>query len=162
MSNGAVILVLVAFLALLALLAFQASRIYAEGGFRPFFWPSLDRGYEVGLVTRLAAVPWLLVMFLLLVNGCVILLFDHDLLGRPARNHLVWLAGAAVPMLMIHLVDYQRSVAAAAVSFVVVAVLAAAAAYLFADWPAVILLLLPLLLWSLNGVRATYADRVMG
>ena len=161
MSNGAVVLILLAFLALLALTAFQASQIYAEGGLKPFFWPNLSHGYQVGLVTRLAAAPWLLVLFVLLVNGLLIMLFDHDLLGRPNKEYEPWLASALVPVLMIHLVDYQRSVLAAALSFILVAGIVGLAIYLFAQW-LVVLLSAPLLLWSLNGVRATYAERVLG
>ena len=161
MSNGALVLILLAFLALVLLMAFQASQIYAEGGLKPFFWPRLDHGYEVGLVTRLAAAPWLLLLFVLVLNGLLILLFDHDLFGRPNGEYKFWLAGALLPVLIIHLVDYQRSVLAAALAFLLVLAMAGLVAYVFAG-SLVVLLTTPLLLWSLNGVRATYVDRIMG
>ena len=73
-----------------------------------------------------------------------------------------WLAAALVPLLIIHLVDYQRSVVAAAVAFVLLSGgLALRHATLYDAWawlPAVA----PFLLWSLNGVRAVHADRTMG
>jgi hypothetical protein len=62
---------------------------------------------------------------------------------------------------LIHLVDYQRSVFAAAVAFVL---LAAGSLYVLQLYDAWVWtpLVLPFLLWSLNGVRAVHADRQLG
>ena len=103
-------------------------------------------------------------MLLLLVfgaNGACMLLFGHDLLGQVDQRYVPWLAAALVPLLIIHLVDYQRSVIAAAVAFLLLAAGSLYFMYRYDAWgwlPAVA----PFLLWSLNGVRAVHADRTMG
>jgi len=66
-----------------------------------------------------------------------------------------------VLLLIIHLVDYQRSVIAAVAALLLLSVGAAYVLYVLHDWmwlPVVALFLL----WALNGVRAVHADRVMG
>jgi hypothetical protein len=62
---------------------------------------------------------------------------------------------------MIHLIDYQRSVIAAALGF---ALLTAGSLYALSLYDAWVWLplLVPFLLWSLNGVRAVHADRLFG
>lgn len=161
MSNEAAVLIGLGFMAFLLIAIFQAVQVYAEGGLKPFFWPRLEHGYQVGLVTRLATLPWLLLLFILLGNGLAILLFDHDLLGQPAKRYWPWLAAAVVPVMMIHLVDYQRSLIAAALAFVIIAGIAVLIVYALQSWVAV-LAAAPLLLWSLNGLRAAYVERIMG
>ena len=66
-----------------------------------------------------------------------------------------------MPLLIIHLVDYQRSVVAAALAFLLLTAGSLYAMHVYDAWvwlPAVA----PFLLWSLNGVRAVHADRTMG
>jgi hypothetical protein len=89
------------------------------------------------------------------------MLFGHDLLGRPETNYVPWLVAALAPVLMVHLIDYQRSVAAAVASLVLLSAGAGYTLYALDAWtwlPAVA----PFLLWSLNGVRALHADKAMG
>lgn len=147
-------------LAIAALAVFQVVRVYSEGGFKLFFWPKLRHGYEVTPVTRLAVAPWLLLLFLLAGNGIVIALFGHDVLGQGGGDFKPWLIAALVPMALIHLIDYRRSVTAAVLGLLL---LSAASIYVLLvtqSW-ALLPLLLVCLLWSLNGVRALHADRSM-
>ena len=161
MSFAAVVLIGLGALAVLLLILFELARILGEGGLKLFLWPRLNHGYEVAPVTRLAVSPWALLMLASGANGACMLVFGHDLLGQPDRRYLPWLAAALVLLLLIHLVDYQRSVAAAAFAF---ALLAAGSLYLMQlyDAWAWLPLAAPFLLWSLNGVRAVHADRTMG
>lgn len=168
MSNLQVAFIGLTFLAFVVVTAFLFSRIYAEGQLRPFFWPALNHGYQVGLVIRLAVVPWLIVLFASGGNGLSILLFHTDVVGTPAANYVPWLAVAALSMLLMHLIDYRRSVIAAFLGFVIFAAMAGlllAGLLELAErhlvWLAAAALALPLL-WALNGVRATYAERIMG
>jgi hypothetical protein len=161
MSLAAVVLIGLGVLAVLLLILFELAQILGEGGLKLFFWPRLNHGYEVAPVTRLAVSAWALLLFGLGANGACMLLFGHDLLGQPDRRYVPWLATALLPLLIIHLVDYQRSVIAAAVAFVLLAAGSAYFMYLYDGWvwlPAVA----PFLLWSLNGVRAVHADRTLG
>ena len=114
MSFAAVVLIGLGVLAALLLILFEFAQILGEGGLKLFFWPRLNHGYEVAPVTRLAVSPWALLLLLFGANGACILLFGHDLLGTPDRRYVPWLAAALVPLLIIHLVDYQRSVVVAA------------------------------------------------
>ena len=148
-------------LAALLLILFELAQILGEGGLKLFFWPRLNHGYEVAPVTRLAVSPWALLLLLFGANGACILLFGHDLLGRPDRRYVPWLAAALVPLLIIHLVDYQRSVVVAALAFMLLTAGSLYVMHVYDAWvwlPAVA----PFLLWSLNGVRAVHADRSMG
>lgn len=161
MSMPASILIGLAALGVALLAIFEFAKVYAEGGLKLFFWPKLRHGYEVTPVTRLAVAPWALLLFVIGGNGAVIAVFGHDLLGYPAGGFWPWLVAALVPMAMIHLIDYRRSVAAAAAGLVL---LALGSLYLLATLTAWSWLPLALLvvLWSLNGVRAVHADRSMG
>jgi len=161
MTFAAVSVIALAFLAAVVLGLFEVAQILAEGGPKLFVWPRLNHGYEVAPVTRLAVSPWALMLFGLGANGACILLFGHDLMGQPNNRYLPWLASALVPLLLIHLVDYQRSVFAAAVAFVLLAGGSLYALQLYDAW-AWAPLALPFLLWSLNGVRAVHADRQFG
>lgn len=161
MSMPASILIGLGCLAILVLAIFEAIQVYNEGGLRLFVWPKLSHGYEVTPVTRLSIAPWVLLLFLLAGNGVVIALFGHDLLGYTAKDFKPWLAAALVPIAMIHLIGYRRSVIAAVIGLVL---LAAVVIYLLEaldawGWAP---LVAPFLLWALNGVRAVHADRSMG
>lgn len=161
MSMPASVLIGFGALGLVLLAIFELAKVYAEGGVKLFLWPKLRHGYEVSPVTRLSVAPWALLLFLVGGNGVVIALFGHDLLGNPAGGFWPWVAAASVPVAMIHLIDYRRSVAAAAVGFLMLALgsfylLSALAAW---SWLPLVALFV---LWSLNGVRAVHADRSMG
>lgn len=160
MSMPASILIGLGALALAVLAIFELAKVYAEGGLKLFFWPKLRHGYEVTPATRLAVVPWGLLLVLLGGNGAVIALFGHDLAGNPAGGFWPWLAAAAVPMAMIHLIDYRRSVAAAAIGLLLLALGSLYLVQAAAAWGWLPLLVL-FVLWSLNGVRAVHADRSM-
>jgi hypothetical protein len=160
MSFAAVVLIGIGVLALLLLVLFELAQILSEGGVKLLYWPRLNHGYEVAPVTRLAVSPWALLLFIFAGNGACMLLFGHDLLGQLDRRYTPWLVAALVPLLVIHLVDYQRSVVAAAVAFVLLTGGSLYVLDLYDAWawlPAVA----PFLLWSLNGVRAVHADRAM-
>jgi hypothetical protein len=160
MSFAAVVLIGLGALAALVLILFELVQILGEGGPKLLFWPRLTHGYEVAPVTRLAVSPWALLLLLFAANGACMLLFGHDLLGAVDRRYVPWLVAALVPLLIIHLVDYQRSVIAAALAFVLLAAGSLYAMYVYDAWawlPAVAVFLL----WSLNGVRALQADRSM-
>ncbi len=161
MSFPAVVLIGLGVLAALLLILFELAQILGEGGLKLFLWPRLNHGYEVAPVTRLAVSPWALLLLVFGANGACMLLFGHDLLGHLDRRYIPWLAAALVPLLIIHLVDYQRSVVAAAAAFMLLTAGSLYFMYLYDGWvwlPAVA----PFLLWSLNGVRAVHADRTMG
>ena len=161
MTFAAVSVIALAFLAAVVLGLFEVAQILAEGGPKLFVWPRLNHGYEVAPVTRLAVSPWALMLFGLGANGACILLFGHDLLGRPEYHYAPWLALAVVPLAMIHLIDYQRSVIAAALGFALLTAGSLYALNLYDAW-VWLPLLVPFLLWSLNGVRAVHADRLFG
>jgi hypothetical protein len=161
MSYPAIILIGAGFLSLVLLVLFELAQILGEGGLKLLFWPRLNHGYEVAPVARLAVAPWVLLLFVLAGNGACIMLFGHDLLGQRESNYAPWLVAALVPVLMVHLIDYQRSVAAAVASLVLLSAGAGYTLYALDAWtwlPVVV----PFLLWSLNGVRALHADKVMG
>jgi hypothetical protein len=168
MSNAQAAFIGFGFLLFLVFIAFQLVQIYAESGLRAFLWPKLDHSHEVGMVTRLAVAPWLLLFGLLIGNGLSILVFDEHLTGAPAKGYMPWLLGAIFPVLMIHLVDYQRSVVAAVtalllwggITFLVLLVVWEPLSTVFRV--AIAAGFAVLLLWSLNGVRATVAERQMG
>lgn len=161
MSYAAITLIGLGILALVLIVLFELAQILGEGGLKLLFWPRLNHGYEVAPVTRLAIAPWVFLLFALGGNGACMVLFGHDLLGRPDIRYTPWLLAALVPLLIIHLIDYQRSVIAAVVSLVLLSAGASYLLYVLHGWmwlPVVA----PFLLWSLNGVRAVHADRVMG
>jgi hypothetical protein len=161
MSLVAAIIIGLGVIALVLLAAFEVVQIYGEGGLKLFFWPRLNHGYEVAPVTRLSIAPWVLLLFLFGGNGVVIALFGHDLFGQPAESYVPWLIAALVPLAMIHLIDYQRSVTAAVLGLILLAAGFAYTVYMLEAWtwlPVVAIFLL----WSLNGVRAVHADRTMG
>lgn len=160
MSLAAVVLIGLGVIAALLLIMFELAQILGEGGLKLFLWPRLNHGYEVAPVTRLAVSPWALLLMVFGANGGCMLLFGHDLLGQPDRRYLPWLASAVLPLLIIHLVDYQRSVVAAAAAFLLLAAGSIYLIYLHDGWPW-LPLVAPFLLWSLNGVRAVHADRTM-
>ncbi|MEK0083358.1 hypothetical protein [Benzoatithermus flavus] len=155
-----VVLICFLILGLVLLVCFEAVRIYNEGGLKLFFWPRLNHGYEVGPVARLAIAPWVLLAFLCGGNGVVIALFGHDMFGNPFSSYLPWFAGMLVPFLMIHLIDHHRSLVAATIGLLLLAAGSAYMIWSLAAWAWVPLVAI-LLLWSLNGVRATYAERSM-
>jgi len=161
MTFPAVVAIGLGVLGVIVLILFELAQILSEGGPKLFLWPRLNHGYEVAPVTRLSVAPWALLLFGLAANGACILLFGHDLLGQQQHRYVPWLAAALVPLVLIHLVDYQRSVLAAILAF---ALLTAGSFYvlkLYDAW-AWLPILLPFLLWSLNGVRAVHADRSFG
>ena len=161
MSYAAIALIALGILALVLIVLFELVQILGEGGLKLLLWPRLNHGYEVAPVTRLAIAPWVFLLFALGGNGACMLLFGHDLLGRPDSRYTPWLVAALVPLLIIHLIDYQRSVIAAVVSLILLSAGAGYILYVLHDWmwlPVVV----PFLLWSVNGVRAVHADRVMG
>ena len=161
MGDGVVLLVGVSALLLIVAAIGAASHIYADSGFRMFVWPRLENGYEVQYATRLAAFPWYLTLYLLAANGLAILLFAHDLGGRPTKDWAPWLAAALLPVLMAHLIDYRRSRIAAVLSVMLFAGTAAGLAWLLETWVP-LAVALPLVVWSVNGARATFADRTLG
>lgn len=160
-GDGVVLLVGVSAFLLVILVIGAASQIYADAGFRMFVWPRLENGYEVQHATRLAVFPWYLALYLLAVNGLAILFFATDLGGRPAKGWAVWLAASVLPVVMAHLIDWRRSVIAAAFSVLLLAAGAGGLAYLLNTWVPLVAAL-PLLVWSFNGLRATIADRALG
>lgn len=135
------------------------ARIYADAGFRVFYWPRLDHGYEVQHAARLASFPWYLLIYLAAVNGLAILLFAVDLLGQPSDAYGFWFAAMLLPILMVHLLDYRHSRLAALLTLALVMAIAAGLVYLTASLVP-LLLLAPLLVWSFNGVRATFASHL--
>jgi hypothetical protein len=160
MSLAATISIGLGFLTLVLLATFEVARVYSEGGLRLFFWPRLNHGYEVSPVTRLSIAPWVLLLFVIAGNGIFMAAFGHDLYGRPGRQYAPWLALALVPLALIHLIDYQRSVIAAVIGLVLLAAGGFYVLYELQAWTWLPLVAL-LLLWSLNGVRAVHADRIM-
>jgi len=161
MSLPATILIGLGILALLLLILFELAQILGEGGIKLLLWPRLNHGYEVAPVTRLAIAPWVLLVFVLGGNGACILLFGQTLLAEPETRYVPWLLAAVVPLLMIHLIDYQRSVIAAVVSLLLLTAGTAYVLYMLDAW-LWLPVAAPFLLWSFNGVRAVHADRVMG
>ena len=161
MSLPASILIGLGCLAILALAIFEVVQVYGEGGLRLFFWPKLSHGYEVTPVTRLSIAPWVLLLFLLAGNGVIIALFGHDLLGYPASDFKPWLTLALLPVVMIHLIDYRRSVIAAVIGLLLLTAGMAYVLQMLDAW-AWLPFLAPFLLWAFNGVRAVHADRSMG
>lgn len=135
-----------------------AVRIRTEGGLGVFVWPQLDTGYEIGHVTRLAAAPWWLLFAGCIVTGLTAMLFGEDFEGRAVGGYGWWFALAFVPLVLAHLINGRRSRAAALLGLVVLAALGAYAVLVVRSWWPLLPALL-LLLWSLNGVRATFADR---
>lgn len=156
-----ILLITLMIMGLVLLVCFEAVRVYNEGGLKLFVWPRLNHGYEVGPVARLAIAPWVLLAFLTGGNGIVIALFGHDLFGNPFSSYLPWFAAMVLPLLMIHLIDHRRSVAAAALGLLILAAGSIYMIWALQAW-AWVPLAAVLLLWSLNGVRATYAERSMG
>lgn len=162
MANGVVVMLGVSALVFAIVAIGVASHIYADAGLRMFFWPRLQNGYEVQHATRIAAFPWYLALCLAALNGLAILLFSQDITGRPTANGWAfWLALALVPVVMAHLVDYRRSRAGAILSLLLVAGGAAALAYDHRSWVP-LAVAVPFVLWTLNGVRAAFADRALG
>lgn len=162
MANGVVVMMGVSALVFAILAIGVASHIYADAGLRMFVWPRLQNGYEVQHATRIAAFPWYLALYLATLNGLAILLFSEDITGRPtAGGWAFWLLAALVPVLMAHLVDYRRSRGGAILSLLLVAGAAAGLAYHLQSWVP-LAVAFPFVLWTLNGVRAAFADRVLG
>ncbi|MFL5334773.1 MAG: hypothetical protein ACJ8H8_16685 [Geminicoccaceae bacterium] len=161
MSFAAVLLISLGGLALLLIFLFELIQILSEGGLKLLIWPRLNHGYEVAPVIRLAVAPWALLLFGLSANGLCILTFGHNLVGTPQQIYVPWLLATIVPVLMIHLIDYRRSVLAAGASVVLIAAVVGYILYLNNAWPW-LPAALPFLLWGLNGIRATQADRAMG
>lgn len=155
------LLVGAAALILTVVLLGAAVHIRGEAGAGVFLWPRLEHPHERYYAARLAALPWLLLLFLAVLNALAILLFSEDLLGNPPTAITSWLVACAVAVLMIHLLDYRHSPVAAVLTLVLVAGAALLLAS-FAASPVPLLLAAPLLLWSFNGVRATIADRIYG
>ena len=161
MSYVAAVLIGLGVMALVLLILFELAQILSEGGAKLLLWPRLNHGYEVAPVTRLAIAPWVVLLFALGGNGACMLLFGHDALGQTNNRYTPWLLAALVPLLMIHLVDYQRSVIAAVVSLILLSAGVGYVVYMLDAW-IWLPLAAPFLLWSLNGVRAVHADRAMG
>jgi hypothetical protein len=155
-----IVLICLMIMGLVLLVCFEAVRVYNEGGLKLFVWPRLNHGYEVGPVARLAIAPWVLLAFLTGGNGILIALFGHDMFGNSFSSYLPWFAGMLLPLLMIHLIDHRRSVVAAGLGLAILAAGSAWMIWSLAAWAWVPLAAI-LLLWSLNGVRATYAERTM-
>ena len=135
------------------------ARIHADAGLRVFYWPRLEHGYEVEHAARLATFPWYLLIYLAVVNGLAILLFAVDLSGRPSDAYGFWFAATLLPILMVHLLDYRHSRLAAVLTMLVVMAAAAGLVYLTGSLVP-LAMTAPMLLWSFNGVRATFASRI--
>jgi hypothetical protein len=161
MANGVVVMVGVSALVFAIVAIGVASHIYADAGLRMFFWPRLQNGYEVQHATRIAAFPWYLALYLAALNGLAILLFSQDITGQPTGGWAFWLLAALVPVVMAHLVDYRRSRGGAVLSLLLVAGTFAGLAYDQQSWVP-LAVAIPFVLWTLNGVRAAFADRVLG
>jgi hypothetical protein len=161
MSYAAIVLIGLGIMALVLLILFELAQILSEGGAKLLFWPRLNHGYEVAPVTRLAIAPWVLLLFAMGGNGACMLLFGHDVLGQPDNRYTPWLVTALVPLAIIHLVDYQRSVIAAVLSLILLCAGAGYVVYTLDAW-VWLPVAAPFLLWSVNGIRAVHADRVMG
>lgn len=157
-GDGAKLLVGLLALLLAVVLIGGAAHIHSQVGPRAFYWPRLDHADERHHAARLAAVPWLLLLFLTLGNALAILLLSRDLQGATAEGLGPWLLGSLPAAVMFHLLGARHSRAAAVVTLALVAAVAAVAA-LHPGSRSGALLAAPLLLWSANGVRATFADR---
>jgi hypothetical protein len=90
-----------------------------------------------------------------------VLLFSHDLRGDPTTGLGFWLLLALPPVAMVHLIDDRHGRVAAALSLVLVVGLTALLAYELRSVLAVAVASL-VLLWSLDGVRATFAAHALG
>ena len=162
MTFAAVMVIALAFLAVVVLGLFEVAQILAEGGPKLFFWPKLNHGYEVAPVIRLAVAPWALLLFGLGGNGACILLFGHDLMGRRTiATYRGW------PRQSSHRDDpsgglsAQRDRGGTGVHLLLAAGFALCSLQLTmlgpGRRPA-----LPFLLWSLNGIRARSRRSAIG
>ena len=161
MADGVMLLVGTSGVAFILLLVGAASRIAVETRPGVFLWPRVQHPDERLCAARLAAVPWWLLLYLLATSALAVLLFSHDLRGDPTTSLGLWLLLVVFAVVMVHLIDHRHSRVAALLSFLLVAGLTALVAYEFRSALAVAAAA-PLLLWSVNGVRATFAAHTLG
>ena len=161
MAEGVILLLGASALLLAVLLTGAAVHIATDSSPRVFLWPRLRHPDERHYAARLATVPWCLLLYLATVNALAVLIFSQDLQGDPTAGPAFGLLATLPCALMVHLLDYRHSRAAAVLTLLLVAGLAAAFTYQHRSWLPVAFAT-PLLLWSLNGVRATFADRTPG
>ncbi len=150
--------------AALSLAGFLIGLVWAtwrRGGPRQLIWPTFKRGYEIQNATRLAVVPWVIVLLLAALNATHAVLGGHDLLGSPFAYAWIWVAVAAFAILVARQISRRRSRGAAALSFAAVS-LAVLDLVVEVGPGAWLVLGLVFVLWSFNGVRATFVDAVMG
>jgi hypothetical protein len=157
MADGMLLLTGLAALALLLVLLGGAAQMYADAGIRVFCWPRLDHGYEIQHATRLASVFWYLLIFMSLLNVFYLLLFS-DSTDSGILSYGLWITLLLLAVGIVHLLDYRRSRLAALLTLLAVLATAIGLWHLSGSWLPVVLMT-PLVLWSINGVRATFADR---
>ena len=161
MADDVMLLVGASALVFAVLLIGAAAHIAAASRPRVFLWPRVQHPDECLYAARLATLPWWLLLFAATVNGLAVLLFSYDLRGDPTTGLGFWLVLMLPPVGMVHLIDYRHSRVAAVLSLLLVAGLTAQAAYeLRSALP--VAMAMPVLLWSVNGVRATFAARALG
>jgi hypothetical protein len=161
MADGVKLLLGASVVVLAILLIGTASHIAVAARPRVFLWPRVQHPDERHYAARLATLPWWLLLYLVAVNALAVLLFSEDLRGDPTTGLGLWLLLMLPPVAMVHLIDYRHSRAAALLSLVLVAGLAA---LLAAELRSVLAVATaaPVLLWSVNGVRATFAAHTLG
>jgi hypothetical protein len=153
-----VVLVGASVLLLAVLLVGAAAHICMATNPRVFFWPHLQHPDERHYAARLATLPWWLLIHLAALNALAVVIFSEDLRGDPTTGPSLWLLAMVPPVLMVHLLGYCHSRLAALLTLLLVAGTVVAVALHHGSWLPVAVAS-PLLLWSVNGVRATFADR---
>ena len=113
MSFAAVLLICLGGLALLLIFLFELIQILSEGGLKLLIWPRLNHGYEVAPVSGWRWRPGRSCCSASARMAFASLPSDTIWSARPAI-YAPWLLATIVPVLMIHLIDYRRSVLAAA------------------------------------------------
>lgn len=161
MSDEAVLLVVLGLAALFGVALAQARQIYLRGGARQFVWPRFRTGYEITNATRLACAPWLVLLTVCVLNAVTVAWLEEDLLGRPGDRFWLWLIPAAPAAAAVHLLLRRHSRVVAALSAGLVAVVCLGLLWLAGPglW---LPLAVPLVLWTINGVRATIVGAAMG
>ncbi len=161
MTDAGDVLLVTAGLSLIGFVLGHVRHAWRRGGLRQLVWPSFERGYEIENATRLAVVPWVVVLVLAALNAVYAALAGHDLLGSPFDYAWVWLLVAAAAILVGRLISRRRSRGVAAFSFAAVS-LAVIGLVVEVGPGAWLVLGLVFLLWSFNGLRATLVDAIMG
>jgi hypothetical protein len=150
--------------AALSLAGFLMSLVWStwrRGGLRQLIWPTFQRGYEIENATRLAVVPWAIVLLLAVLNAARAALGGRDFLGSTFDHAWIWVLVAAVAIFVARQINRRRSRGAAALSFAAVS-LAVLDLVVNVGPGAWLVLALFFVLWSFNGLRATLVHGVMG